>query len=365
LVSWGTVQPLSQMETIDSCLCGATDARFCFSKWDYQIVECPHCGLAYVNPRNFVVEADGYFEGPYLSTIEDNGTLKPGIEHIYSAIVKNLATRLFPSRLLDVGCAMGHFMAYARDYGWNPSGVECSTFAAAYGRTRFGLDIKAACDLREARFPEAEFDACVLIEVAEHLPYPNQTFTEVFRVLKPGGTVYVTTPNWGSFHSLLQREEWGAVIPTGHLYYFKPASIAHLLGSIGFTEILDLTPPGNYAAILAESRASRSLRLDDAALSTLTSQIEREDAGKLSNARGDGLTCIARKPLAGTVCGPHKLEGKLVQGSDDQKIYLVRDGQKHWVTSSEWLLKRGMRLEDTQKISHDDLNSLLIGSPLE
>src|SRR5262249_34587072 len=140
---------------------------------------------------------------------------------------------------------MGHFMAFAREQGWNVYGVECSRHAADYGYKRWGLGIQPVCDLREARLPDNHFDACVLIDVAAHLPYPRVALPEVFRLLKPGGMVYVTTRNFGSFRSLLLREEWPAVIPSAHLYYFADISLRKLLACIGFTEVLNLTPPAD------------------------------------------------------------------------------------------------------------------------
>src|ERR1035441_2025160 len=184
------------MEEVLCDLCNQNTTNLVFSKWNFNIVRCRSCGLVYVNPRTFSIDSDDYFRGPYLATIEPGGVIDSGIQDIYTQIVQRLDSCLFPGQLLDVGCAMGHFMRCARQHGWNVRGVECSSYAAAYGREKHGLQIDAVCDLRDARLPKSAFDACVLIEVAEHLPHPRQTLAEVFRVLKPGGILYVTTPNF-------------------------------------------------------------------------------------------------------------------------------------------------------------------------
>ena len=368
----------NSMESVSCAICGEDNAAFLFSKWGHNVVRCRHCGLSYVNPRNFRVESDDYFRGPYLSTIEENGTLKSGIEHLYSAVVNNLNTYLAAGRLLDVGCAMGHFMAFARGRGWSVHGVECSRYAADYGRERWGLRIQPVCDLREARLPDNHFDACVLIEVAEHLPYPRVTFTEVFRLLKPGGMVYVTTPNFSSFRAMLQREDWQAVIPTGHLYYFSADSLGKLLTSIGFIQLINLTLPARLDSELDSARGNGTLRMGPTDLAEIRRQAAIEDDTKLSNARGEGLVICAVKPrsehdvigasvrFSGSSPG---LDGRLVRvpGDDveDQKVYLVREGLKHWVTTVEWLHNHGMRLEETIQIEREVLDSILTGSPLE
>jgi SAM-dependent methyltransferase len=362
------------MELVPCTICDEDQSVFVFSKWGHEIVKCARCGLVYVNPRNFAVESDGYFEGPYLSTIEENGVLKPGIEWIYSQITSNLAAYLKPGRMLDVGCAMGHFMAFARERGWNPHGIECSAFAAEYGRNRWGLRIQPVCDLAEARLPERHFDACVLIEVAEHLPAPRATFTEIFRLLKPGGTVYITTPNFSSYKSLLQREQWNVVIPSGHLYYFSAQTLSSLLASIGFQQIVDLTSSGDIDREIAAIQASNGFLISPGEIEELRRSTALEDDLKLSNGRGEGLVICAVKPCREseviraslrTTVPRSSLEGRLVQAPgqspEDHKVYLIHEGRKHWVVSAEWLPKHGLRLADTIQIEREILDSFLPG----
>lgn len=365
------------METVPCNICGQDNPAVLFTKWGHNIVECGNCGLVYVNPRSFNMEAEDYFRGAYLSTIEERGVLKPGIEHIYRQIVQNLSTYLKPGRLLDVGCAMGHFMVYARRHGWDVRGAECSTYAAAYGREESGLKIYPVCDLRDARLPENHFDACVLIEVAEHLPDPRVTFAEAFRVVKPGGALYVTTPNFASFRALLQRQDWVTIIPSGHLYYFTAKSLARLLKSVGFTGIVDLTSSADFEAELEASRVSGGVPLRDDELEILRRRVIQEDSARLGNGRGEGLVLWAVKPhqaqdgRIASLRNPKPLaclEGKLVRGPgtspEEQKVYYVRQGRKHWVLSSQWLEGHGMRLADTLQISREELDSILTGSPL-
>jgi SAM-dependent methyltransferase len=366
------------METLDSCVCGHKEAAVQFSKWSLQIVECSACGLAFVNPRTYVAEADEYFRGAYLDTIETNRELKPEIARIYELILRDLSSCLKnPGKLLDMGCAMGHFMAFAQSRGWDPLGVECSQFAAQYGTDRFGLKIVAACELEAVGLPASYYDACVLIEVAEHLRYPRKTFEEVFRVLKPGGVLYLTTPNWGSYRSLLRREEWSPMIPTGHLFYFAGPSMTRLLQAVGFIDILDLTHPADFDAEVEEARASGTLRLNDQQLRLMHQRTAGEDADKLTNGRGEGLIFCARKPWSGLdpvvaeVLEPDakfRLEGRLITGPgttpEDQKVFYVRKGQKNWVTSVNWIIERNMSLSDAIQVSRAELRSLVEGPSL-
>jgi len=59
------------------------------------------------------------------------------------------------------------------------------------------------CDLnRKTEFASGSFDACIAIEVIEHLHDPQNLIDEASRVLKKDGLFFITTPN---VHSLAQK----------------------------------------------------------------------------------------------------------------------------------------------------------------
>jgi len=364
------------MEHVECPICKRDQTRPLFVKWGFAVVQCANCGLVYVNPRQFQVEADDYFKGPYLSAIERDGVLDPGIRTLYSDILSRLGSYLRPGRLLDVGCAMGHFMVEARNAGWQVHGVECSQFAAQYGRQRWDLRIQSACTLDDVALPPSHFDACVLIEVAEHLPVPLRAFEQVLRFLKPGGVVIVTTPNFASYRSLLMREQWAAVIPSGHLYYFTARSLTDLLTAAGFERCIDLTRP----AVLDEeirALAGGGGSLDSKLVEEVRASTEREDRDRLCNGRGEGLVLCAQKPrrsedvLRASLRVDREipsLEGRLVRvpgtSPEDQRVFLVKGGRKHWVVNPGWLKKAGMRLDSTIEIDRDLLGAFWDGPPL-
>jgi 2-polyprenyl-3-methyl-5-hydroxy-6-metoxy-1,4-benzoquinol methylase len=361
------------MESIVCANCQTDDTVPCLEKWGFHIVQCRHCGQAYVNPRAVAEEVDDYFRGPYLSTIEEHGVLKPGIRGIYAGILDRLSALLFPGRLLDVGCAMGHFMVCARERGWAVHGVEASRYAADIGRKRWNLRIQALSNLGDAHLPDNHFDACVLIEVAEHLAYPRTTLEQVFRVLKPGGILYLTTPNFGSYAALLRREEWMAIIPTGHLFYFTFASLSRMLVSVGFEEPVNLTAPADFDAELGRTRTTGARPLSDAEVELIRRRACTDDSALVVNARDESLVVCARKPRSSSDAlvaslrfsdRVPDLEGKLIATPGDGKVYLVSNSRRHWVTSVEWLHRRGMRIEDTIPVSSGLIEAIFEGSPL-
>jgi 2-polyprenyl-3-methyl-5-hydroxy-6-metoxy-1,4-benzoquinol methylase len=74
---------------------------------------------------------------------------------------------------------------------------------------------------------DGAFDVVVSAEVIEHLENPRFMMRELFRVLRPGGTAIVTTPNNESWRSVV------ALLVRGHFVFFSdscyPAHITALL----------------------------------------------------------------------------------------------------------------------------------------
>ena len=81
-----------------------------------------------------------------------------------------------------------------------------------------------ASDLNEPlSLPTSSFDAIIATEVIEHLENPRAAFREFHRLLRPGGTLVVTTPNQESVRSLV------ALLARGHFVDFLDGSYpAHI-----------------------------------------------------------------------------------------------------------------------------------------
>jgi len=85
---------------------------------------------------------------------------------------------------------------------------------------------------------DGAFDVVVAAEVIEHLENPRFTMREIFKLLRPGGTAIVTTPNNESWRSLVSLPIRGHFAGFGDLSY--PAHITALLRK-DFTRIFQET----------------------------------------------------------------------------------------------------------------------------
>lgn len=109
-------------------------------------------------------------------------------------------------RLLDVGCGNQRYHAlFARVDSY--VGVDLPSNSAHY-RTP-----QAFADGLWLPFPAAVFDTILCTEVLEHVPEPQAFMCEMTRVLRPSGTLILTTPQtWGLHevpHDYYRYTEYG------------------------------------------------------------------------------------------------------------------------------------------------------------
>jgi ubiquinone/menaquinone biosynthesis C-methylase UbiE len=102
-------------------------------------------------------------------------------------------------RLLDLGCDSGDVTARLVDKAEETYGVDNNPEAiAAAKRKHKGVKFVLAKGER-LPFKDDFFDAVVMGEVLEHVEDERKTLNEVYRVLKPGGTLILSVPHKGLF----------------------------------------------------------------------------------------------------------------------------------------------------------------------
>jgi ubiquinone/menaquinone biosynthesis C-methylase UbiE/diadenosine tetraphosphate (Ap4A) HIT family hydrolase len=99
-------------------------------------------------------------------------------------------------RILDVGCAGGHYLAALLDRGAHVVGVDGSAELLRRARARLGEEVQLVHrDLNEPlpMFGDGSFDGVVLALVYHHIDNREGLLSELRRVLKPGGWMVLST----------------------------------------------------------------------------------------------------------------------------------------------------------------------------
>jgi SAM-dependent methyltransferase len=114
-------------------------------------------------------------------------------EHI--ARYRWAAKRVRDAMVLDVACGTGYGAGLLRHGGAQcVVSLEYSLDALRFGQNRYALHaIRADAHLLPLRGNTYDVVAC--FETIEHLPRPEEFLTEVRRILRPDGTLLISTPN--------------------------------------------------------------------------------------------------------------------------------------------------------------------------
>ncbi|MHC4677076.1 MAG: class I SAM-dependent methyltransferase [Planctomycetota bacterium] len=138
------------------------------------------------------------------------------------------------SRVLDVGCATGDFIAFGKDH-FDMWGVDISRYAVeAAKRDNPDMSDHISCqDIEDIQFPDEFFDAIVLWDVLEHLRAPLSSFSTLVRFLKTGGIIAFSTPNVGAPIARLLGKYWPLMTVPEHLHFFDRNTVRLLNAKVG------------------------------------------------------------------------------------------------------------------------------------
>lgn len=158
------------------------------------------------------------------------------------------------AQVLELGCGRGHMTRrIARRFaqlGLDPANHVrgCDISESAFRATEVPFTQLDAN--RPLPFEPASFDLLVCIEVIEHLPGPYDFLIQCRQLLKPGGTLVLTTPNVGNLQSRVKSlfmglpslYEMPSVDPAnagrlcGHIMPLNRAFLAYGLRRAGFAQ---------------------------------------------------------------------------------------------------------------------------------
>ena len=180
------------------------------------------------------------------------------VEHRYTKMHRLLRERhgdLAGARILDLGLSRGLLLERFRRYeGARLGGIEIDPAEIERARKR-GLEpdrhfVNVFDGNRlVARLPYADEEADVVLagEILEHIVDTEGFLREILRVLRPGGSLVLSTPNilWWKYRlellagrypdALEHRTRYGDDF--GHVRVFGPAQLRELMGDAGFVDV--------------------------------------------------------------------------------------------------------------------------------
>jgi 2-polyprenyl-3-methyl-5-hydroxy-6-metoxy-1,4-benzoquinol methylase len=141
------------------------------------------------------------------------------------------------ARVMDVGCAAGDFVI-AAEGTYEVWGLDASPHAIALAKSRHpaARDRVFVGDPSALSMPDGWFDAITMWDVVEHFDDPVGEVRAAAAKLKPGGLLFLSTPNIGALVAKLMGPRWAFMTPPEHIGFFSRATLQTLLGRCGFLE---------------------------------------------------------------------------------------------------------------------------------
>ena len=178
---------------------------------------------------------------------ETSSYRNPGDYLIYLfhiAAYRFAAARVQGMTVLDYGCGTGYGSRHLARVAESVTGVDVSTSAIDYARSRYpgdrlSFDVIRPVEQGPLPFADASFDAVVSFQVIEHVPSPDLYLAEAARVLRTGGLFLCATPDRGTRLRPAQRpwNRW-------HLDEFSPDALREVASKhFEVEELLSMTAP--------------------------------------------------------------------------------------------------------------------------
>jgi 2-polyprenyl-3-methyl-5-hydroxy-6-metoxy-1,4-benzoquinol methylase len=239
-------------------ICGCDERELIVSRPDfflgndalYCMHECASCEAIYQHPRPKPVKMMEFYPSnyqQYTPALTNESRWRRFFRNYglwkRAALIGNYVQW---SRLLDVGCATGDFLAFVRHKG-QVIGLEPVHSAAQCARHQVGSVVVRAV-LNTSPFSNESFDVVTLWDVLEHVYDPRRVIDEASRILRVGGILVVNHPNLDSIDRYIFGKFWlGYELPR-HLYLFPTKLLRQLMSEYGLEQIERKCLYGSHAA---------------------------------------------------------------------------------------------------------------------
>ncbi|MBU2541469.1 MAG: class I SAM-dependent methyltransferase [Candidatus Omnitrophica bacterium] len=215
----------------------------------YDIVRCRKCGFMFLNPLpekltlDNIYNTDDYFDSYYVTVSGKKPYLEAMADYTEAdeKIIKIIKKYKQDGRLLDVGCAGGHFLMNARKSGFKTFGVEPNKKMAEHARVVLGLDVVCGT-LEDVDYEPDYFDIIHAGDVLEHMLNIRKSLEVLKTLLKEDGILIINQPLlynkslfdlFLKFNMLFKKNRYSNN-PPAHLWEFNSTAIKKFLKNLGF-----------------------------------------------------------------------------------------------------------------------------------
>ena len=115
---------------------------------------------------------------------------------IYATLTRLITSSSGIRSILDIPCGEGSFARNLASGGYTTTAADIRSIRSVEGCTFTPANMN-----ERLPWPDAAFDAVVCVEGIEHIERPFDFIGECYRITRPGGLLFLTTPNTSSLRS--------------------------------------------------------------------------------------------------------------------------------------------------------------------
>src|SRR5918912_17475 len=173
------------------------------------------------------------------------------------AAVRDVVEPRAGDRIVDLGCAAGAITHFLSTFGCSVVGVDAEERAVAKARELFPQLEFVVADVAALPFADASFDKAVAADLVEHLDDAtfDRMLAELRRVLRPGGTFTLYTPNPKHVIERLKARDLILAQNPTHIGLRDRAALRRHLEAAGFRVDRDEWRPSFFRGLRAVERA--------------------------------------------------------------------------------------------------------------
>ena len=251
---------------------------FFFTQEEFTLSKCKKCDFVFTNP--IPNNLGKYYETTdYLShNTGDNGMMGKLYATLRNINLKRkyklVSSYNSRGKILDIGCGTSELLNHFKNNSWLVTGIEPNTTARTFAKKKYNIENWEE-DKIDILTPNS-FDVISMWHVLEHVPDLNNRLSQIAKLLKNDGTIFIALPNLDSPDSIKYKEYWSAIDVPRHLYHFTQQTFEKLISKHNM-KLVHAEPmkfDSYYVSLLSEKYKKNKLYLPNAFFSGLISNFK-------------------------------------------------------------------------------------------